>query len=108
MIVCILGNRIASTYNFVELLNSFWVITQLIVAIPKQIIISIVPFTTFTTIFLQIRNSLRILFQIEIAFPNNLVEFRDFLTIAFWQLLFGHRNSFFKFSQLKIQVCLIV
>ena len=108
MIIGILGHEIFSGDDFIELGNGAFVILLHVISISQLIEISVVPFAFFAFIQSQIGNGFVVLFQVEIAFANDFVQFRLFNFIGFGHCLCTQVDCFLEIPQLEIHVGLVI
>src|SRR5690606_21772166 len=108
MVIGILGHPVVAPYDLVELLDRLLVIPHFVMAVAQQIEIGIAELPALALVLLQIRNGLPVTPQVEIAFPDDLVEFGDLSPIGSGQLVFGHFNGLFKVPQFEVQICLVI
>ncbi len=104
MIVSVLGYKVIPTDNFVELRNRIFKIVLLVISVTQLVVIGVAPLSFFTLVFLEIRNGLVVLFEIEIAFADDFVELRLFDGVALGHGFFTRCDGLVELTQFEIHV----
>ncbi len=108
VVIGILGHAVVPAHNLVELLRRILEIALFVIGVTEQVVIRIVPATPLALVFFQVRNSFLVTAQVEVALPDDLVEFGHLAPVGFRQLLLGQFNSCFEVPQLEIHIGLVV
>ena len=109
MIIGILSDAIVSAYDFVELLDSCFIVVIFVISVSHIVIIGIGEPTFFTFIVLQVRDCFFVFLEVEVAFAYNLIELRYFLSIfGFSELFLSFGDSFLIKSLFEVHIGLEV